>query len=69
MKKKIMDVSKLVLRPATMDDLFDIVRLISQDELGALRETLKNPLDPGYTKAFQQIHEDKNQALLVELIS
>lgn len=65
MKTTISDLSKLLLRQATSDDLFDIVRLMSQDELGALRETLKVPLDACYTQAFQRIHEDKNQALFV----
>lgn len=65
MKKTIPDTSQFLLRQATSDDLFDIVRLMSQDELGALRETLTDPLEPCYTEAFQQIHADKNQALFV----
>lgn len=55
----------LSLRRATATDLPEIVRLLIEDELGATRECLSDPLLPGYRKAFQAIIEDKNQAILV----
>lgn len=55
----------LNLRPATLNDLPEIVRLLCEDELGATRESFSDPLLPSYNQAFQEIAEDKNQLLLV----
>jgi ribosomal protein S18 acetylase RimI-like enzyme len=55
----------LTLRPATLSDLPEIIRLLCEDELGTTRETFSDPLLPTYYEAFQDIREDKNQILLV----
>ncbi|MBA3813966.1 MAG: GNAT family N-acetyltransferase [Alphaproteobacteria bacterium] len=57
--------NNLTLRPAEEKDLPDIIRLFIEDELGASREVLSNPISPSYQQAFQDIQEDKNQALWV----
>ncbi|MBP9692930.1 MAG: GNAT family N-acetyltransferase [Alphaproteobacteria bacterium] len=54
-----------ILRPAEEKDLPDIVRIFTEDELGATREILSDPVLPSYQTAFQSIKEDKNQSLLV----
>ncbi|HUX79082.1 MAG TPA: GNAT family N-acetyltransferase [Alphaproteobacteria bacterium] len=55
----------LTLRPATTNDLPNIIRLICDDELGVTRESFTDPLLRSYYQAFQEITEDKNQMLLV----
>lgn len=55
----------LTLRPASINDLPDIIEILNDDELGATRESLTNPLLPCYYQAFQEILEDKNQILLI----
>jgi ribosomal protein S18 acetylase RimI-like enzyme len=55
----------LILRSAEETDLPEIVRLFREDELGATREVLSDPLPQSYHHAFQEIQEDKNQTLLV----
>jgi ribosomal protein S18 acetylase RimI-like enzyme len=55
----------LSLRFAEEKDLPEIVRLLIEDELGATRECLSDPLLPSYRNIFQSIKEDKNQALMV----
>jgi len=55
----------LTLRPATVHDLPVIIGLLCEDDLGAIRESLTDPLLSSYHEAFQEITEDKNQMLLV----
>ena len=55
----------LILRAAEEKDLFDIIRLFTEDELGATRELLSTPLVSNYQQAFQDIQQDKNHLLLV----
>jgi GNAT superfamily N-acetyltransferase len=59
---------QLKFRLATKDDLVDIVRMLSDDTLGATRERFSDDLSENYTKAFEIISSDKNQELtIVEL--
>lgn len=58
-------VDVLTLRPATLNDVPKIIRLMIEDELGATRESLANPLTQSYYKAFQEIDADKNNFLLI----
>ena len=44
---------KLEFRIAEEEDLYDIVRLLVQDQLGSLRETLTNPVPQVYLDAFR----------------
>lgn len=55
----------LTLKPAEEKDLPHIIRLFMEDELGATRETLANPLPQSYLHAFQEIVGDRNHILLV----
>ncbi|WP_111708622.1 GNAT family N-acetyltransferase [Lutibacter citreus] len=53
------------IRRATENDLFKIVEILADDELGKKREVLKTPLPTTYFEAFKVINLDKNQELLV----
>ena len=55
----------LILRPATTNDVPEIIRLLSEDEFGATRDFFSHPLSQSYYEAFQEITADKNQILLV----
>jgi len=57
--------SALAIRAATRDDLAAIVALLADDVNGAKREDASLPLDPGYGAAFDAIHADPNQLLIV----
>ncbi len=56
---------RLTLRPAARDDLPAIVALLHDDESGRLREDPSLPLDPRYLAAFEAIHADPNQHLIL----
>lgn len=56
---------ELKYRRATVDDLTDIVTLLSNDELGKSRECLTQPLDSRYLESFYKINNDPNQYLMV----
>jgi GNAT superfamily N-acetyltransferase len=55
----------LKFRQATLEDLPEIVRMLSDDFLGAGRERYENPLPESYLKAFEEIEADKNNELIV----
>lgn len=55
----------LKFRQATIKDLPEIVRMLSDDFLGATRERYENPLPESYGKAFEEIEADKNNELIV----
>lgn len=60
--------NELVFRLANEEDLIDIVRMLSDDPLGATREKFENNLADNYIKAFKNIQSDSNQELtIVEL--
>jgi GNAT superfamily N-acetyltransferase len=52
-------------RKAGRQDLGPIVGLLADDVLGAEREDLSHPLNPGYARAFEAIDRDPNQLLMV----
>lgn len=52
-------------RKAVKEDIKQIVHMIADDELGALREDFKDPLPATYYKAFHNIDNDPNQELIV----
>ncbi len=58
-------INDLILRPATLNDVHDIIGLMIEDELSVTRESLTDPLLLSYYEAFQEITEAKNQMLLV----
>lgn len=55
----------LKFRRATREDLPEIVRMMTDDFLGATRERYENPLPESYLKAFAEIEADKNNELIV----
>lgn len=56
---------QLKFRQATREDLPEIVRMLTDDFLGATRERYENPLPESYVKAFEEIEADKNSELIV----
>ena len=55
----------LKFRPAKLEDLPEIVRMLADDFLGATRERYENPLPESYLQAFAEIEADKNNELIV----
>ena len=55
----------MLFRPATKEDLIEIVKLLSADKLGQYRENFQVPLSENYINAFEQIDQDPNQELIV----
>lgn len=53
------------VRQATMEDLPRLVELLAQDELGSTREVAGGQIDPGYVAAFEAIHRDPDNQVLV----
>lgn len=56
---------QLKFRKAVRSDVQDIVKMLSDDELGKKRETYSTPLPKQYYAAFDRIHADMNQELIV----
>lgn len=52
--------NELTFRLATTDDLADIVKMLSDDMLGATREKFETVLSEKYLTAFENIVNDKN---------
>jgi GNAT superfamily N-acetyltransferase len=57
----------LLIREARANEITDIVRLLSDDPLGALREDFSSPLPDAYKDAFTEINADLNNELVVAL--
>jgi ribosomal protein S18 acetylase RimI-like enzyme len=55
----------LKFRQATREDLPEIVRMLADDFLGAVRERDEMPLPESYIKAFEEIEADKNNELII----
>jgi len=55
----------MIFRKAIKSDVLEIVRMISNDKLGQLREDFKEPLPEKYYDAFEKINNDPNQNLMV----
>ena len=56
---------ELTFRPATIDDLSEIVRMLADDFLGRIRERYEEPLPESYVNAFREIEADPNNELIV----
>jgi GNAT superfamily N-acetyltransferase len=56
-------------RQAAREDLPEIVRMLADDFLGATRERYETPLPESYVKAFEEIDADKNNELIVAVLS
>jgi GNAT superfamily N-acetyltransferase len=59
----------LKFRQAKREDLPEIVRMLADDFLGATRERYENPLPESYLKAFEEIEADRNNELIVAILS
>jgi GNAT superfamily N-acetyltransferase len=57
--------TKLKFRLAKADDLADIIRMLSDDALGASREKFEPVLADSYLQAFENIAKDPNQELTI----
>lgn len=55
----------LIIRAALAGDLPQIVRMLADDELGALRERFSEPLPRSYQSAYEAIEKDDNNELIV----
>ncbi len=53
------------IRKATKEDVPKIVALLADDKLGKQREHFSLPLPQEYGEAFERIHRDPNQELMV----
>ena len=53
----------MIFRKALLSDLIDIMAMLANDPLGALREDLQHP--EKYEQAFHNITKDDNQELMV----
>lgn len=52
-------------REAVKNDIFELVKLLADDELGSTREDLSLPINKSYLLSFDQITNDKNNELIV----
>lgn len=59
----------LYFRQALIEDLPEIVRMLADDFLGGQRESLEVPLPESYLTAFREIDADKNNELIVVVIT
>lgn len=55
----------LKYRKAVKEDVPEIVKMLSDDELGRMREDFGIPLSAKYYTAFENINNDPNQELIV----
>ena len=55
----------MTFRPAKKADVFEIVKMIANDNLGRLREDFQEPLPAQYYEAFENIKNDEQQELIV----
>jgi len=55
----------LTMRHATLADLHVAMGLLACDINGAGRESVRDPLDPGYIAAFGAIVENPHQELII----
>ena len=55
----------MIFRKATREDVANIVSMLADDEIGALREEYSDPLPELYYKAYDKIAADPNQELIV----
>ncbi|GAB5550671.1 MAG: GNAT family N-acetyltransferase [Saprospiraceae bacterium] len=55
----------MIFRTALLNDLPEIIEMLSDDALGKTRENFQIPLPKSYLDAFHNINEDPNQELIV----
>jgi N-acetylglutamate synthase-like GNAT family acetyltransferase len=57
--------TEFIFRKAKQHDLKDIISLLADDELGKKREKLSETISSDYQIAFNRLHADPNQFLIV----
>lgn len=58
----------LIIKPATRDDVPEIIRLLAQDEIAGSREKYQLPLPQEYFDAFEKIaRSESNELVVVEI--
>ena len=57
--------TEIIFRRAVREDVPEIVRLLSEDDLGSQRERYEIPLPEAYYAAFEQIERDTSHELIV----
>ncbi len=55
----------MTIRKAKKSDVFFIVKMLADDELGKKREQFEDPLPQVYYQAFETIDQDPHQELMV----
>jgi hypothetical protein len=65
MKIEHANMNNLTHRKARIADLYQIIALLLEDELGQTRESKSAELDENYIKAFHKIDSYPNQYLMV----
>lgn len=55
----------VLFREAQIGDLHEIIRLLSDDDLGAGREEISDEPDPAYASAFEAISKDPHNTVFV----
>jgi GNAT superfamily N-acetyltransferase len=55
----------MIFRKAKEEDVFAIIEMIADDELGKTRENFEKPLPEEYHVAYKHINADNNQELIV----
>lgn len=58
---------KVTIRSATREDVPAIVRLLADDDLGAKREIVEDPVAPVYLRAFDEMTAQAGNQLLVAI--
>ncbi|MCF6138436.1 GNAT family N-acetyltransferase [Pseudalkalibacillus berkeleyi] len=59
---------RLTFRKASEQDLDTVIRMLADDVLGQQRERYETPLPDCYREAFQAIHTDPNNELVVACV-
>ncbi len=60
-----METDTVSIRLATAADLERIIELLADDPLGATREVVSDPMDAAYTRAFEDIHAQAGNCVIV----
>ena len=55
----------IIFREANEEELPELIKMLSDDQLGSTREKYTLPLHESYTKAFKKIKDDLNNELVV----
>ncbi len=55
----------IIFREANEKELSELIKMLSDDQLGSTREKYSLPLHESYIKAFQKIKDDPNNELVV----